>query len=140
MKKRLLAMLLTGVMAATLLAGCGNKTDTVGTDTETATEDVKEAEDASEESENDTADAVSEGPQILKVWCWDPTYNINALNVAADIYRGEHPDFELDVEEIDGESISAKLATASTSGELGTLPDIILFDDTGFQKSVISYP
>ena len=44
MKKKFLAMLLTGVMAATLLAGCGSKTDTVGTDTETKTEDVKEAE------------------------------------------------------------------------------------------------
>lgn len=31
--------------------------------------------------------------KTLKVWCWDLTYNINALNVAADIYREEHPNF-----------------------------------------------
>lgn len=142
MKKRLLAMLLTGAMAATLLAGCGSKADSAKTEekTNTEAENSGETADVSEENPDAAADAATEGPQTLKVWCWDPTYNINALNVAADIYREEHPDFELDVEEIDGESISAKLATASTSGELNTLPDIILFDDTGFQKSVISYP
>ena len=33
-----------------------------------------------------------------------------------------------------------KLTTAATSGDLSTLPDILLMQDNAFQKNVISYP
>ena len=76
----------------------------------------------------------------LTVWCWDPTYNINAINVAAEIYKQDHPDFEVEVVETDFGSIMQKLATAATSNKYDVLPDIILIQDTYYQLIVASYP
>ena len=76
----------------------------------------------------------------LTVWCWDPAFNINAMNEAAAIYQQDHPDFELEVIETPWEDVQTLLTTAATSGDLSTLPDIFLMQDNAFQKNVISYP
>lgn len=76
----------------------------------------------------------------MTVWCWDPAYNINALKIAESIYQQEHPNFHLEIIETNAEDINTKMATATTSGQLDILPDIMLFDDSGFQRNVVSYP
>ena len=34
-------------------------------------------------------------PVKLTVWCWDPTFNIYAMNEAAKIYAKSHPNVEV---------------------------------------------
>lgn len=62
MKKKVLGMFLVATMAASVLAGCGGK-----------------AEDKSEAKKDDTAAAQEE---TLTVWCWDPNFNVYAMEQA----------------------------------------------------------
>ncbi len=84
--------------------------------------------------------ASAEGENKLTVWCWDPAFNIYAMEQAAEIYKADHPDFELEVVETPWADVQTKLTTAATSGDLSTLPDIFLMQDNAFQKNQISFP
>lgn len=128
MKKKLLCAVLTVAMVATMLAGCGStkKEDTASTAAATAAATSKDTKSASDNT--------------LTVWCWDPAFNINAMQKAEAIYQKDHPDFKLNIVETPWKDIQTKLTTAATSGQLGTLPDIMLMQDNAFQKNVISYP
>ncbi|MDD2973051.1 MAG: extracellular solute-binding protein [Lachnospiraceae bacterium] len=131
MKRKILAVLLATAVTASL-AGCGSKapaTDTAATDAAT---------DTATESAGDTATAG--GDNSLTVWCWDPAFNIYSMEQAGEVYKKENPDFNLNVVETPWADIQTKLTTAATSGDLSTLPDIILMQDNAFQKNVISYP
>jgi len=125
MKKKLLCAVLTVAMVSSMLAGCGstNKTESTDTSKNTATEEGSSEED-----------------NTLTVWCWDPAFNINAMEKAEAIYQKENPDFKLNIVETPWEDVQTKLTTAATSGQLDTLPDIMLMQDNAFQKNVISYP
>ena len=132
MKKKVLSLMLVASMAASLLAGCGGSDEgqsgggeTGGTAGTTGTE-VAGGETASGEK--------------LTVWCWDPAFNIYSMEEAGKVYQQTHPDFELEVVETPWQDVQTKLTTAATSGDLSTLPDIILMQDNAFQKNVISYP
>jgi len=122
MKKRIIAILMAAAMVFSL-AACGSK----GTD-DTA------------DTDNDNAAAASEGDNELTVWCWDPAFNIYAMEEAAKEYQKDHPDFKLNVVEVPWQDIQTKLTTAATSGDLASLPDIFLMQDNAFQKNVITYP
>jgi len=122
MKKRIIAILMAAAMVFSL-AACGNK----GTD-DTA------------DTDNGDAAAASEGDNELTVWCWDPAFNIYAMEEAAKEYQKDHPDFKLNVVEVPWQDIQTKLTTAATSGDLASLPDIFLMQDNAFQKNVITYP
>jgi lactose/L-arabinose transport system substrate-binding protein len=87
-----------------------------------------------------TEGAGTESPQTLTVWCWDPTFNINAMQVAEKIYQRDHPDFKLNIEEVSNSDIETRLTTLVTSGELDQLPDIFLNQNGSFQKYVINFP
>ncbi len=76
----------------------------------------------------------------LTVWCWDPAFNIYAMNEAAKFYQKDHPDFVLNVVETPWDDIQTALTTAGTSATYNTLPDIFLCQDNAFQKNVINYP
>jgi len=122
MKKRIIAILMAAAMVFSL-AACGSK----GTD-DTA------------DTDNGDAAAASEGENELTVWCWDPAFNIYAMEEAAKEYQKDHPDFKLNVVEVPWQDIQTKLTTAATSGDLASLPDIFLMQDNAFQKNVITYP
>jgi len=122
MKKRIIAILMAAAMVFSL-AACGSK----GTD-DTA------------DTDNGDAAAASEGDNELTVWCWDPAFNIYAMEEAAKEYQKDHPDFKLNVVEVPWQDIQTKLTTAATSGDLASLPDIFLMQDNAFQKNVITYP
>ena len=133
MKKLILALLTVTTMAF-FMTGCGSDSakDT-GTDAGAKT--------ATEESAGSEAEpAAAEGDNTLTVWCWDPAFNIYAMEQAAEVYKQTNPDFVLNVIETPWEDIQTKLTTAATSGNLDTLPDIMLIQDNAFQKNVISYP
>lgn len=84
--------------------------------------------------------ASAEGENKLTVWCWDPAFNIYAMEQAGEVYKADYPDFELEVIETPWADVQTKLTTAATSGDLSTLPDIFLMQDNAFQKNVISFP
>ncbi len=150
MKRKLLCALLCAAMTATMLAGCGDKKDDNAADTNQEASNDNSASDESASSDNNATDeseeagdsesSSSEGGNKLTVWCWDPAFNMYAMETAGEIYKKDHADFELEVIETPWDDVQSKLTTAATSGSFETLPDIILMQDNAFQKSVISYP
>lgn len=120
MKKKVLGMFLVVTMAASVLAGCGGK-----------------AEDKSEAKKDDTAAAQEE---TLTVWCWDPNFNVYAMEQAEKMYQKDHPDFKLDIQEKVYSDIETALITAAEADDYSTLPDIFLMQDYSFHKNVANYP
>lgn len=120
MKKKVLGMFLVATMAASVLAGCGGK-----------------AEDKSEAKKDDTAAAQEE---TLTVWCWDPNFNVYAMEQAEEMYQKDHPDFKLDIQEKVYSDIETALITAAEADDYSTLPDIFLMQDYSFHKNVANYP
>ena len=78
--------------------------------------------------------------ETLTVWCWDPNFNIYAMQQAEKLYQEDHPDFKLDIQENVYNDIETKLITAATSGDFSTLPDIFLMQDYSYHKNVASFP
>lgn len=114
MKKRWMALGLAAVMTLGILTGCGN---------------------------NSTPEDSGDSENKLTVWCWDPAFNINAMNEAEKIYQQDHPDFELEIVEISSQDIVQRLATSTSANNTAdVLPDIILFDDAMIAQEVVSYP
>ena len=120
MKKKVVGMFLVATMAASVLAGCGGK-----------------AEDKSEAKKDDTAAAQEE---TLTVWCWDPNFNVYAMEQAEKMYQKDHPDFKLDIQEKVYSDIETALITAAEADDYSTLPDIFLMQDYSFHKNVANYP
>ena len=75
----------------------------------------------------------AEEEEKLTVWCWDPAFNMNAMYEAEKVYQQDHPNFKLDVVETPWEDVQTLLTTAASSGDLSTLPDILLMQDNAFQ-------
>ena len=83
MKKKVLSILMTAMMALSL-AACGNADNSAapaaGTDSQTQ---------ASTESAKTEAEApAAEGEQTLKVWCWD-SFNVDAMKTAGAMYEAD---------------------------------------------------
>ena len=87
-----------------------------------------------------TAGAASDEDNKLTVWTWDPSFNIYAINKAAEIYAKDHEGFTVEVTEIQSDDIESKITSAVQAGDLSTLPDIFLMQDNSFQKYVTFYP
>lgn len=147
MKRKILSALLCVAMTATMLVGCGNNSnestdDTNQEATDDAADDAAGDDAAADDAAGDdaAADDSAAGGNKLTVWCWDPAFNIFSMEEAGKVYQADHPDFSVEVTETPWEDVQTKLTTAATSGDLSTLPDIILMQDNAFQKNVISYP
>ncbi len=124
MKKKFLSALLCVAMAATtVLAGCGDSNNG-----------------GSSNGGSDGGSSASGDENTLTVWCWDPAFNIYAMEEAAKLYQKDHPEVTVNVVETPWDDVQTKLTTAATSGNYDTLPDIFLMQDNAFQKNVISYP
>lgn len=125
MKKRILAL---SLVAATVLAACGGSAGTSAPASEAAKSDTQAQE------------AAATGDNALTVWCWDPTFNIYAMQEAEKIYQKTNPDFKLNIVEILSDDIETKITTAASSGSYDTLPDIFLMQDNSFQKYAANFP
>lgn len=123
-KRRFLAMLLACTMAFSLAACGGSKTEDGADKEETKKEETQKGENSEE----------------LTVWCWDPTFNIYAMQEAEKLYQKDHPDFKLNIVETPWPDVQTKVIAAATSDDLESLPDILLMQDNAFQKNAISYP
>ncbi len=76
----------------------------------------------------------------LTVWTWDPAFNIYSMTEAGEIYKKDHPDFELEVIETPWEDIQTKITTLSQSQEIEELPDILLMQNNAAQLNLANYP
>ena len=120
MKKKLLATLMVAAMSASLLAGCGS-----GSDTPDDSNTDAPADDAGDDGADADTDADADAPEgdggsesasnKLTVWCWDPTFNIYAMNTAAEYYKKDHPDFELEVVETPWDDLQPMITNAATA-------------------------
>lgn len=106
MKKRIISLLLTGIMSVAMLAGCSSGGNN------------KEGADA------------SDGEQTITVWAWDDNFNVAVMKEAAEVYAKEKPDSKVnvDVVSLSKEDVNVKLQTALAGGGSG-LPDIVLLED-----------
>ncbi len=132
MKKKIVSLMLVSAMAVSMVA-CGSSDSGSGSSSGST---ASSGDSASTES----GSGASEGGDTLTVWCWDPAFNIFSMEEAAKVYQKDHPDVTVNVVETPWEDVQTKLTTAATSGDLSTLPDILLMQDNAFQKNVISYP
>jgi len=112
MKKKLLSLLLAGVMVFSL-AACGG-----------------------------SGGAEQTGDKKLTVMAWDKAFNIPALEAAAEFYKANvDAEFELEILEQSGSSdVETAITTAGSSGDLSNLPDIVLFQDHAIQRYAADYP
>lgn len=154
MKKKLVSVLLVASMTATLLAGCGSSdnggsastdssatTDTAAdTAADTSSDDSAAADTSSDDSSS--SDAAATGENKLTLNAWDASFNIPAMQAAADDYKKNVDDtFELEIIEISQSSdIEDAITLAGSSGDYSNLPDITLFQDHWIQKYVADYP
>lgn len=76
----------------------------------------------------------------ITVWCWDPSFNIYAMEEAAKIYADIAPNVKINVVETPWDDVQTKLTTAVTSGQTDTLPDILLMQDNALVKNVTNFP
>jgi lactose/L-arabinose transport system substrate-binding protein len=113
MKTKWLVFCTTALAAILLLSGCEKKT---------------------------TAAADPNAPVTLTVWCWDPTFNVYAMNEAAKIYRKTNPNVQVNVVETAWADLQQKLLTGFSSKQTSNLPDIVLMQDNAIQKYLATYP
>ena len=134
--KKVFAIILA--VALTISAtGCAKAVTTDTTTKPAAATTTAAAADATTTAAATTAAA---GDNTLTVWCWDPAFNIYAMQEAEKVYQKTNPDFKLNIVETPWADIQTALTVAGSSGDYSTLPDIFLCQDNAFQKNVITFP
>ena len=77
----------------------------------------------------------------LTVSAWDPNFNIPALKAAEAAYQKVNPNFKLEIATQSGSSdVEQAMTLAGSSGDMSSLPDIVLFQDHFIQAYVADYP
>ena len=145
MKRKIVSVVLAATMAMTMLAGCGSgaSTDTAATGDAGAASSTESAGGAAASTEAAAgADVASEDENTLSVYAWDASFNIPALQAAADDYtKNVNPDFKLNIiEQSQSSDVENAVTLAASAGDYSTLPDIVLFQDHYIQKYVSDYP
>lgn len=76
----------------------------------------------------------------ITVWCWAPEFNGAAMNEAIARYTAANPDVKINVVDFAKADLEQKLQTQLASGTTEGLPDIVLIEDYGAQKYLLSFP
>ena len=77
----------------------------------------------------------------LTVYAWDANFNIPALKAAEAAYQKVNPNFKLEIATQSGSSdVEQAMTLAGSSGDMSSLPDIVLFQDHFIQSYVADYP
>lgn len=113
------------ILMGIVLCGCGS--------TSTGSYEVKTTM-----NQGQTASEESQGKNIT-VWCWDPAFNIQAMDTAAELYKKSHADVSINVMEVASSDISSKMSTAIKTGSYEDLPDIILMKDNNLSENLNYY-
>ncbi|MCL1795832.1 MAG: ABC transporter substrate-binding protein [Clostridia bacterium] len=83
--------------------------------------------------------ALAEETEII-VWCWDPAFNLYAINEAAKIYAEINPDVKITIDETASGDVDTKMTVALASGQTDTLANIILCQDNNGRKFLNTFP
>lgn len=83
--------------------------------------------------------AEAEQTEII-VWCWDPAFNIYAIEEAAKVYAEINPDVKITVVETASDDCETKQTVALAAGQTDTLPDIVLMQDNSGRKFLNTFP
>lgn len=134
--KKFFAIILA--VALTLSVTACATTSTTSDTTKAAAADTTTA--AAVDATTAAATTAAAGDNTLTVWCWDPAFNLYAMQEAAKVYQQTNPDFTLNIVETPWADIQTALTVAGSSGDYSTLPDIFLCQDNAFQKNVITFP
>jgi lactose/L-arabinose transport system substrate-binding protein len=76
----------------------------------------------------------------VTVWCWAPEFNGAAMNEAIARYTATHKDVNIKVVDFAKADLEQKLQTQLASGQTEGLPDIVLIEDYGAKKYLLSFP
>ncbi|WP_237154730.1 ABC transporter substrate-binding protein [Oryzibacter oryziterrae] len=76
----------------------------------------------------------------LTVWCWDPDFNVPAMQEAAARYNKLHPDVKITIDNIAQNDIKQKLQTQLLAKVTDGLPDIVLIQDDNAQRFLQAFP
>ena len=76
----------------------------------------------------------------ITVWSWDANFNGAAMSAAAERYAKINPDVTFNLVDFAKASVEQKLQTQLASGTTEGLPDIVLIEDYGAQKYLLSFP
>lgn len=89
------------------------------------------------ESEGGSSGESTDKKVELTAWAWN--VNVGALNSAMELYKKDHPNVELKVEDIGRLDVYDKLSTGLAAGGAG-LPDIVLVEDDRIQGYLEAFP
>ena len=85
--------------------------------------------------------AFADDDNTLTAYAWDANFNIPALQAAEAAFQKVNPDFKLEIVLQSGSSdVEQAVTLAGSSGDVSTLPDIVLFQDHYIQSFVRNYP
>lgn len=76
----------------------------------------------------------------ITVWSWDPNFNGATMKEAAARYSAIHPDVTVNLVDFAKADLEQKLQAQLASGTTDGLPDIVLVEDYGAQKYLLSFP
>lgn len=76
----------------------------------------------------------------ITVWCWDPAFNLYAIQEAAKVYEAINPDVKIVLVETSSDDCETKQTVALSSGQTDTLPDIVLMQDNSGRKFLNTFP
>lgn len=76
----------------------------------------------------------------VTVWSWDPNFNGATMKEAAARYSASHPDMTINLVDFAKTDLEQKLQAQLASGTTEGLPDIVLIEDYGAQKYLLSFP
>ena len=76
----------------------------------------------------------------IRVWCWDTNFNIKAVRDAAAVYRKNHPDINIVVDNVEKAVILQRINDAIATKDFSQLPDIFLIEDYSSRNYVINHP
>lgn len=132
MKKKFLSVLLSTVMAASLLAGCGSSSTGTTTETTAAKAEAGEttAAKAAEAGGDLSQAAAGEDPQlekkfkILSIWAEDNDNGILLTKICED-YKKINPNFDYEYELVSSDNLRQKVATLVASNDL---PDMFVYE------------
>lgn len=79
-----------------------------------------------------------EAGRKITIWCWDPAFNVYAMEEAAKVYKTMYPDVAIEVVDVP-DGIAAKMEAGLQARGAG-LPDIILVQDFEIERFTQSYP
>lgn len=82
-----------------------------------------------------------ESENVLKVWAWDPNFNIKAINLARENFNKKNPDnqIQLEIVEMSRIDLEQKLVTVLSTEDKSTYPDILLLGDRNAPMILATY-